>query len=66
MNGMLGLFIQVLCIIGFGALILWVLTQFPIDATLYRVAKVLIVVFVVVLLFSALFGASYWPWPYRH
>lgn len=66
MNGILGLFLQILCVVGLGALILWILGQFTIDPMLYKIARIAVVVFVVILLFGAIFGAGWWPWPYRH
>mgnify|MGYP001614253980 CR=1 FL=1 len=42
-------------------LILWAVTQFPLDATIVKLIRVVVIVVAVLYLLNLLFGATMWP-----
>lgn len=51
--------LHIIFVIAAAALILWALTQFPLDATLVKLIRVVIIVAVCLWLLSLLFGGGF-------
>ena len=70
----MGFLLEIIVVLLIVGVVLWAMTQFPIDATIARVIRVVIIVFVAIWLIMLLFsmvgsvgpGPSLFPYPYRH